>query len=129
MDIIEPPKRLQEFAIKIMSKLVNQQFKLIAIIVRQGKILGYSTNDPWKSAPKMYRLSKRKHSHAEFLVLKKVSIEKLQGAILYVFRLLNCKIEFSMSRPCLECCTFIRTANLKKIIYTTNKGTFAEMRI
>lgn len=125
---IEPPLYMQKKAKKIMHELYGQQFKLIAFIVRNGKIISVATNNPFKTHTKIHKYNPKKCIHAEISAIWKAPKNKLQGAIIYVFRLLNKIDEFALSLPCNVCQIFIYNAGIKKIIYTTNNG-FALIKV
>lgn len=111
-------------ALSVAAREADGGYRLGAIAVRGGKILGFGTNkfrnDPYH-CPGTPRTGWS--VHAEHACLKQVSAPA--GATLYVARITRSGRP-AMARPCQHCWAMIRRAGINKVIYTTPHGIVCE---
>jgi deoxycytidylate deaminase len=96
----------------------HHQHKIGAAIVKGGKILSTGFNKL-----KTHTLSPHpfKSCHAEFMAIKYLDKEALEGTTIYVFRK-NKKGEIVNSKPCPSCYKLITDSGIKQIYYTHETG-------
>lgn len=92
------------------------RFRMAALIVKSGRVLGGDTNSP-KITPDTP--PKRVSTHAEIRAIK--GVKNTEGATLYVARL-SAEGSTALSKPCVWCMERILEAGISKIVYTDNDG-------
>ncbi len=118
---MEPSLRLQKLAMSIMERLIDQHWRLVAIVINHGKIISIMPNLPLKSHPLVNSYNPKKKIHAEINTYLHASIEKMKGSILYVFRLCA-NGKFGMAKPCEMCYNEAIKHGIKRIVFTTENG-------
>lgn len=93
------------------------RFRMAALIVKSGRVLGGDTNVP-RITPNTP--PNRVSTHAEIRVLK--NTKNTNGATLYVARLKS-KDEYGLAKPCVWCLNHILDAGIYKVVFTTNDST------
>jgi deoxycytidylate deaminase len=94
-----------------------------AVVVKSGRVMGTGFNKD-RNHPKFVSPEHIKTDcsfHAEQLAIRDAG-ENLKGAKIYVARV-NKHGDDRHSYPCPRCLTLIRSVGIKKIIYTSEKGT------
>jgi len=92
------------------------RFRIAAMIVKSGRVLGADVNVP-KISPSTP--PNRVSTHAEIRVLK--NTRNVRGATLYVARLRSENIP-ALARPCSWCMQQIAKAGISRVVFTTNDG-------
>lgn len=92
------------------------RFRMAALIVKSGRVLGGDTNSP-KITPDTP--PKRVSTHAETRALKGVKYP--EGATMYIARL-SSDGSTALSKPCVWCLGQIIDAGISKVVYTDNYG-------
>lgn len=90
------------------------RFRIAAMIVKSGRVLGADVNMP-KISPSTP--PNRVSTHAEVRVLK--NTRNVRGATLYVARLRSKDIP-ALARPCSWCMQEIIDAGISRVVFTTN---------
>jgi len=107
-------------------------FRLAAAVLHKKQIIGLGVNS-YKTDPFVNRFKKNPEAiylHAEVAAiknaLKRVSVDELKRCTLVVVRVKrndrNTKYVPAMAKPCEGCQRCISEFGLKKVIYTTNRG-------
>lgn len=96
----------------------HHQHKIGAAVVKGRKILSTGFNKL-----KTHPLSPHpfKSCHAEFMAIKYLDKDALEGATIYVFRK-NKRGEIANSKPCPSCYQLIADSGIKEICYTHETG-------
>ncbi|MBI2020095.1 hypothetical protein HYS94_01615 [Candidatus Daviesbacteria bacterium] len=89
------------------SKSSEENYKITAFLVRNGKPFSIATNLGWK--------------HAEARCIDQASSEKIKNSIMYVIRIT--KEGLGIAKPCKKCQGLIKDTTIKKVYYTTNDNT------
>lgn len=95
-----------------------------AVVVKSGRVMGTGFNKD-RNHPKVVSPEHIKTDcsfHAEELAIRDAG-ENLKGARIYVARI-NRHGDDRDSRPCSKCLSLIRLAGIKKIVYTSEKGSY-----
>ncbi len=95
-----------------------------AVVVKGGRILGTGFNKD-RNHPRVVSPEHIKTDcsyHAEQVAIKE-SGQNVRGARIYVARV-NRHGEDRDSEPCPRCLTLIKEVGIKKIVYTSEKGTY-----
>jgi deoxycytidylate deaminase len=95
-----------------------------AVVVKGGRILGTGFNKD-RNHPRVVSPEHIKTDcsyHAEQVAIKE-SGQNVKGARIYVARV-NRHGEDRDSEPCPRCLTLIKEVGIKKIVYTSEKGTY-----
>jgi len=92
------------------------RFRMAAMIVKSGRVLGGDTNSP-KISPDTP--PKRVSTHAEIRAIK--GVKNTEGATMYVARL-SAEGSTALSKPCVWCLQHIIDAGISRIVYTDNEG-------
>lgn len=100
----------------------DYRFRMAALIVKSGRVLGGDTNSP-KISPSTP--PKRVSTHAEIRAMK--GVKNTQGATMYIARLSSGGTTL-LSRPCVWCLCHIIDAGISRIVYTDNEGHGASFR-
>lgn len=95
----------------------NNRFRIGAIIVKSGRVLGGSANIT-KMSPSTP--PNRFSTHAEIAALRVASDTK--DSTLYIARLSSLD-ELAMARPCSWCMQKILDAEIYRVVYTVNEST------
>lgn len=90
------------------------RFRVAALIVKSGRVLGGETNSP-RTTPDTP--PNRVSTHAEIRVLKNTKTTK--GATLYVARLKS-EDQYGMAKPCIWCLNQILDAGISRVVFSTN---------
>lgn len=115
-------KRFFEIA-KHLSRKSTYKYRVGAVIVKNGKPIGFGFNKPQKTHPKSHNAYKT--IHAELDALIGLSIEELAGADIYIYRELKSE-ELASARPCDHCYILLQEYGIRKIYFTTTKGFHCE---
>lgn len=96
-----------------------------AVVVKGGRVISVGVNK-WRVDPSMACNEKDYNPnltyHAEAEAISRASGD-LSGAVIFVARI-NKKGLWSFSRPCTRCMKLIKSAGIKKIIYTTGRENY-----
>lgn len=100
----------------------SHQFHHGAVLVRGGKVIKTSFNDPRpiKFTHKHHH-AHRGSLHAEIGVLLNLTKDKTKGADIYVCRVLK-DGTYRNSKPCSMCQIIAQEMGIKRIKFTTDKG-------
>ena len=102
----------------------HPDFRLGAVLVKNGKIISKAFNCGKKSHPYIHRNGEfyNQTIHAELACILKVkNKERLQGATIIVYRERR-DGHMANAKPCPMCEKLIRSYGIKKIIYSTEFG-------
>lgn len=91
--------------------------KHAAILYKSGRVLSFGVNSGRNSHPTMEINRKDYTYHAEINAIRLVDKPTLQGATLYVARI-NKTGEPLLSLPCRNCIIELRSAGIKRVVYT-----------
>lgn len=94
----------------------DYRFRMAAMIVKSGRVLGGDTNSP-KISPNTP--PKRVSTHAEIRAIK--GVKNTVGATMYIARL-SSEGATALSKPCVWCLQHIIDAGISRIVYTDNEG-------
>ena len=114
----------------VKKELVNiegQRWRVVAILVNKKPIC-ITSNNLNKTHPQIFKLNPLKRLHAEFRCIKKSPTGKLKNGILYVLRF-NSNDELCLAKPCKMCMSFIKSAGIKKIIYSNNYSELEQIMV
>jgi len=104
----------------------GRPYHLAAILRRRGKVIKIGANTS-KTHPRFGRVyedgTKKYHMHAEMNVLRFAQA----GDTLEVMRFH--KTGLAMAKPCHLCMGHIKNSGIKHVRYTTERGTWKEIRI
>lgn len=92
-----------------------------AVIVKGRKLLATGTNKIAPSKHHPYKESRHAEVDAVMHVLKRKKLEELNGATIYVTRILKSG-NLANAFPCQACMRLIRAVGIKKIIYSFDDG-------
>lgn len=106
----------------------HDRYFLAAAIVIKNRIISFGTNQ-MKTDPFQAKYAKNKdciYLHAEIgaikNALKRVDVDSLRKADLYVLRVRNENRKRAMSKPCAGCMRAIAEFGIRRVIYTTDDG-------
>jgi len=107
----------------------TSQFRLGAVLAKGSTVLNVGVNNMRRTHPLQQKYSKKPlGTHAEVSACCKVNREDIQGATLYICRVLkNDKI--ALSKPCNCCMQILNLFGIKKVYYSTNYGDFKTLYI
>lgn len=91
----------------------NYRFKMAALLVKSGRVLGGDVNIP-RITPDTP--PNRCSTHAETRVIKNTN--NTQGSTIYIARLLN-DGSYAMAKPCVWCLEHIIKAGISRVVFTT----------
>jgi len=94
----------------------DYRFRMAAMIVKSGRVLGGDTNSP-KISPNTP--PKRVSTHAEIRAIR--GVKNTEGSTMYVARL-SSEGSTALSKPCVWCLQHIIDAGISRIVYTDNEG-------
>jgi deoxycytidylate deaminase len=101
------------FIRKLAAKSTHQH-KHAVVVERGGAILSYGYNVGW--------------NHAEKKALGKLWPNKRKGVTVWSLRVSNSGA-FMMAKPCPKCEQYLRENGVKEVLYSTNDGSIARMRL
>lgn len=113
------------------AKQSNCNNRLGAVICHQKTVLGAGYNK--SSSPLLNKgIIKKNHAnmglHAEVAAMVGLDRKVIKGTTLYVVRLRR-NNSIGMSKPCISCMFYITGMGVKKIIYSTDDGSFYIMKV
>jgi deoxycytidylate deaminase len=95
----------------------KQQYNLVAIIERGGRILSIGLNNMSRGHPAYFNGEFDKGIHAEFSALNQT--RDASGADIHVFRFKR-NGDHGDSKPCKHCMATMRSAGIKRVFYWKN---------
>lgn len=108
-----------------LDNISDQRWKIIAILVSK-KPIAIASNVLDKTHPINAKDNPYKGMHAEIRCLRKAPPNKIKNSVMYVLRWSNGI--FRLAKPCPMCMEHIEKADIKKVIYSTEKG-MEEMKV
>lgn len=105
--------------------------RLGAVLVHKKTVLGagYNRSDhPILYTGKVPALHPNMGMHAEVAAIHGLEYKITKGAILYVVRLRK-NNTIALSKPCSSCQWYIGNVGIKRVIYSTDDGSFNTMRM
>lgn len=103
------------------------RWRLAAVIVKGGSVLSHGIsvkrNDPLCNSN-----GEGCSEHAEINAMRQCSADRLQGAVIYVARITRGG-RVALAKPCKMCEDALRTAGVKRAIYTQDETTIRRMKI
>lgn len=112
--------RFENIALKVLNRL-DQRWKLVAILVANGKPISVATNNLEKTHPIITTHFSHRKAHAEVRCIRNASWEKVEGSSVFVWRIKD-DGTFGLAKPCSLCTNFLRQRGIKKIGYSTDMG-------
>lgn len=100
------------------------RWMLGSIIVNNGNVLSWSTN-LYRNPPSVNHYHAT--THAEMAALRQC-LNAARGGTVYVARVNNAG-DPRLARPCFSCIKGLTDAGIKRIVFTTNDGTWASERL
>jgi tRNA(Arg) A34 adenosine deaminase TadA len=106
----------------IEARLSDNRHRLGAVIFRKNTVLSSNHNYSLRGAKKLHpRFSKWKGSiHAEVATILSARCD-LSGASMFLLRI-NRKEELLLSKPCVQCLSYISFVGIRRVIYSTGSG-------
>jgi len=101
-----------------LAKQSQERHQHACIIVKGGAIQGYGVNVA-RNTPGIIKEIDALGEHAEVRALKRAI--KTEDAVAYIARI-NRHGEARMSRPCPQCITALKSAGIKKVVYTIDSS-------
>lgn len=119
---------LPRFLLKALSVASTGECRFLhgAVVVKHGRTLALAANRN-RNTPGSVPVSETSY-HAEVAAIRQVSPESVRGAILYVARYSRKDGLGTISRPCDGCWDVISKSGIKRVVYTTGDGRYAEER-
>lgn len=114
-------------AAKLALKSTYKKYKMAAICVRGGRIVGFGLNKDKDGSIKNKNYIARGH-HAELDLILSLPKEVLKGSIIYVAGLTKSGIFCWSSKPCPSCQATLRSYGVKAAIYHDQYGKAYEWR-
>ena len=103
----------------------TSKFRLGAVLVKSGNSISTGFNNMRKTHPLQQKFADRNHYtmglHAEVACAIGVSAKDLEGADLYVVRLLK-NGAVAMAKPCSVCEKFIHDVGIRRVYYSNAEG-------
>lgn len=102
---------------KVSEYSTHHQHHIGAVFVKGGRILstGFNKLKTCPKSPHFYR-----YCHAEYVAIKFLSNEVLEGGTIYVYR--EASYGIANAKPCPSCYNLIKSKGIKKIVYTHESG-------
>ena len=120
MDITSKDRRWIAVAKKMLPYSNHPKYRMVAILVKGGKIVSMGTNS--EGPPAFFiRYAESRGRHAEVRCLFGLDKKYTKGSTLYIVGL-TVVGNVILSKPCEGCDGFIRKMGLKRIIYHTVEG-------
>ncbi len=123
-------------ALEASMEASDSEFKVGAVLTKNGNIIGSGHNHTRKTSPNSG--SRHFGQHAEYSCLRKSSklgekknsydLVRLSGAELFVARITPGG-RVALAKPCDSCQSFLRHLNLKRIYYTNENGGISDMTL
>ena len=108
----------------------KSKFRLGAVVVRGGRIIGTGVNQMGKTHPLMnrYRLNPgwSPGLHAEVCACLGISLATLEGASIYVARIRR-DGSLALAEPCLICKRFLAGVGIATTYWSNNDGTWTKL--
>ena len=124
IELLPRPFRVAKAA---LGRANHEDFPMVAVIVRKGKILSVGTNHQTRTHPVLHFSGWGiKRIHAEFSAISKVKNRSLlKGCTIYIYR------EYrngnpAPSKPCQMCQEYLKSFGIKTMSYPTENGFITE---
>lgn len=112
--------KFESIALKVLNNL-DQRWRLVAILVSNGKPISIETNNLDKTHPLITPHFPHRKAHAEVRCIRNASWEKVEGSSVFVWRIKD-DGTFGLAKPCPLCRDFLKQRGIKKIGYSTGYG-------
>lgn len=103
-------------AVKIALRSPHRRFKTGAVLIKGKKVLATGWSHPCSMHLHLYSM------HAEQHLLRRVNLDDVEGATIYVATISGKNGNITSGRPCIDCVTALRHVGVARVCYTTSSG-------
>ena len=109
-----------------LESIFDQRWRTVAILANK-KPISIAVNNLSKTHPMVDRFNSNRRMHAELSCLIRAPKEKIVNSTMYIWRFGHSGL--LLSRPCEMCFQEMLKSGVKRVVYSTNNGDFAESKI
>jgi len=118
-------ERLLELAYRVALTSDHERWQLGAVMTRGSTFLASSPNK-FRNPPWVSHIHAT--THAEVGALRRCLLNSARGSTMYVARVDKDGLR-RMARPCNKCMKTLKDAGVRRVVYTTNDGSFQVERV